>query len=81
MKANAFLTLVRQYASLAKRMNVSYQAQVDVLVAQRVATIQRDENDPAVAGALVQATHDIAQREYSDGEAVRLPARYFQDET
>lgn len=79
MTRNSFLKLVRQYAALSKRFNVSYAQQVNALIEQRVARIMKDEPDAGVQGALVQATHDAAQREYFATESAKLDARAFQD--
>lgn len=64
MTQNSFLSLIRQYAALAKRYNKSYAEPVNALVQRREDTIRDTETDAAKRDTAIAQLHDMTRREY-----------------
>lgn len=69
MTQNAFMSVLRDYASIARRKRVSYAVPVHALVALREARIRSDVTDVNERERLIASMHDAVMREYGREDA------------
>lgn len=69
MTEQRFIGILRDYAAVARRRNVSYAEPVRALVALRVAEIEKGGGDWETVAQRKAAAHAIAAREYGKFDA------------